>query len=70
MQPSLKDIASTVILNSNQTFLTLIIYSSLMNKVVALKEIRLQAEEGTPFTAIREGNLMRQFLIRLFENIE
>ena len=29
---------------------------SLMNKVVALKEIRLEAEEGTPFTAIREGN--------------
>jgi len=27
----------------------------LTNKVVALKEIRLQSEEGTPFTAIREG---------------
>lgn len=26
-----------------------------MKKVVALKEIRLEAEEGTPFTAIREG---------------
>ena len=28
---------------------------SLTNKVVALKEIRLQQEEGAPFTAIREG---------------
>jgi cyclin-dependent kinase 14 len=28
---------------------------SLTNKVVALKEIRLQTEEGAPFTAIREG---------------
>ena len=26
------------------------------NKIVALKEIRLQEEEGAPFTAIREGN--------------
>lgn len=25
------------------------------NKIVALKEIRLQEEEGAPFTAIREG---------------
>lgn len=30
-------------------------FSHLMNKVVALKEIRLEADEGTPFTAIREG---------------
>ena len=30
---------------------------SLNNKIVALKEIRLQQEEGTPFTAIREGKL-------------
>lgn len=30
-------------------------YSNLLNRVVALKEIRLQAEEGAPFTAIREG---------------
>ncbi|EEC13762.1 conserved hypothetical protein, partial [Ixodes scapularis] len=29
---------------------------SLMGQVVALKEIRLQPEEGTPFTAIREGH--------------
>ncbi|CAM1305664.1 CDK14 (predicted) [Pycnogonum litorale] len=34
-------------------------YSNLMNKVVALKEIRLQQEEGTPFTAIREASLLR-----------
>jgi len=27
----------------------------LTGKKVALKEIRLQPEEGTPFTAIREG---------------
>ena len=33
-------------------------YSNLMKKVVALKEIRLEADEGTPFTAIREGNLI------------
>jgi hypothetical protein len=31
---------------------------SLMNKVVALKEIRLQPEEGAPFTAIREGIIL------------
>ncbi|KAH8019700.1 hypothetical protein HPB51_021022 [Rhipicephalus microplus] len=31
----------------------------LMSKVVALKEIRLQPEEGTPFTAIREASLLR-----------
>ncbi|CAG2162341.1 unnamed protein product [Oppiella nova] len=29
------------------------------SKVVALKEIRLQVEEGTPFTAIREASLLR-----------
>nr|XP_054917346.1 cyclin-dependent kinase 14-like isoform X2 [Dermacentor andersoni] len=34
-------------------------YSNLMGKVVALKEIRLQPEEGTPFTAIREASLLR-----------
>ncbi len=30
---------------------------SLTDTIVALKEIRLQQEEGTPFTAIREGVL-------------
>ncbi|XP_054168085.1 cyclin-dependent kinase 14-like isoform X2 [Oppia nitens] len=34
-------------------------YSNLTNKIVALKEIRLQVEEGTPFTAIREASLLR-----------
>ncbi|CAN7990285.1 unnamed protein product, partial [Ixodes hexagonus] len=34
-------------------------YSNLMAQVVALKEIRLQPEEGTPFTAIREASLLR-----------
>ncbi|ODM99442.1 Cyclin-dependent kinase 14 [Orchesella cincta] len=31
----------------------------LTNQVVALKEIRLQEEEGTPFTAIREASLLK-----------
>lgn len=30
-------------------------HSHLLDRVVALKEIRLNAEEGAPFTAIREG---------------
>ncbi|KAL9958512.1 hypothetical protein ACROYT_G035538 [Oculina patagonica] len=30
------------------------------NKIVALKEIRLQEEEGAPFTAIREASLLKQ----------
>ncbi|XP_046556004.1 cyclin-dependent kinase 14-like [Haliotis rubra] len=33
--------------------------SSLNNQVVALKEIRLQEEEGAPFTAIREASLLK-----------
>lgn len=33
--------------------------SMLTSKVVALKEIRLQQEEGTPFTAIREASLLK-----------
>lgn len=37
-------------------------YSNLLNRVVALKEIRLQAEEGAPFTAIREGMLLSLML--------
>ena len=32
---------------------------SLTQQVVALKEIRLQEEEGAPFTAIREASLLR-----------
>ncbi|XP_045136500.1 cyclin-dependent kinase 14-like isoform X4 [Portunus trituberculatus] len=35
-------------------------YSNLTNQVVALKEIRLQEEEGAPFTAIREASLLKQ----------
>lgn len=34
-------------------------YSNLTQQVVALKEIRLQEEEGAPFTAIREASLLR-----------
>jgi len=34
--------------------------SNLNNKIVALKEIRLLEEEGTPFTAIREASLLRE----------
>jgi serine/threonine protein kinase len=32
----------------------------LLAQVVALKEIRLQEEEGTPFTAIREASLLKE----------
>ncbi|XP_022913440.1 cyclin-dependent kinase 5 homolog isoform X3 [Onthophagus taurus] len=35
-------------------------YSTLKNQVVALKEIRLQEEEGAPFTAIREASLLKE----------
>ncbi|KAJ8320920.1 hypothetical protein KUTeg_002507 [Tegillarca granosa] len=35
------------------------VYCSLTNQIVALKEIRLQQEEGAPFTAIREASLLR-----------
>ena len=33
---------------------------SLSQQVVALREIRLQEEEGTPFTAIREASLLKE----------
>lgn len=33
---------------------------SLQSQVVALKEIRLQEEEGAPFTAIREASLLKE----------
>lgn len=33
--------------------------SNLNNKIVALKEIRLLEDEGTPFTAIREASLLK-----------
>lgn len=35
-------------------------YSHLTSQTVALKEIRLQEEEGTPFTAIREASLLKE----------
>jgi len=35
-------------------------FSNLTKQVVALKEIRLQEEEGAPFTAIREASLLKQ----------
>uniref|UniRef100_A0A1L8DKM5 cyclin-dependent kinase n=1 Tax=Nyssomyia neivai TaxID=330878 RepID=A0A1L8DKM5_9DIPT len=35
-------------------------FSNLTNQVVALKEIRLQEEEGAPFTAIREASLLKE----------
>lgn len=35
-------------------------FYSLTNQVVALKEIRLQEEEGAPFTAIREASLLKE----------
>lgn len=34
-------------------------FSSLTNQIIALKEIRLQEEEGAPFTAIREASLLK-----------
>lgn len=35
-------------------------FSHLTKQVVALKEIRLQEEEGAPFTAIREASLLKE----------
>lgn len=63
MQLYLKDTASEY-----QYFLTVfdtlikifLLFSSLTNQVVALKEIRLQEEEGAPFTAIREASLLKE----------
>lgn len=40
-------------------FFCVCVFFSLTNQVVALKEIRLQEEEGTPFTAIREASLLK-----------
>ena len=34
--------------------------SQINGRLVALKEIRLNAEEGTPFTAIREGKVINK----------
>ena len=35
---------------------------SLTDQIVALKEIRIQPEEGVPFTAIREGKSLMNIL--------
>lgn len=35
-------------------------YTNLFDKVVALKEISLQEDEGAPFTAIREASLLKR----------
>ena len=40
--------------------------SKLTNKIVALKEIRLEFEEGAPCTAIREGNF-KLSVVELFD---
>lgn len=42
------------------SYISLIFCCSLTNQVVALKEIRLQEEEGAPFTAIREASLLKE----------
>lgn len=44
---------------SRSNDLSLFSVTSLTNQVVALKEIRLQEEEGAPFTAIREASLLK-----------
>ena len=43
----------------------LFFYPSANNKIVALKEIRLQEEEGAPFTAIREGTELLSIVLAL-----
>jgi serine/threonine protein kinase len=40
--------------------LLFLLNNSLTNQIVALKEIRLQEEEGAPFTAIREASLLKE----------
>lgn len=47
-------------LEQNNNVIALPIIHSLTHQVVALKEIRLQEEEGAPFTAIREASLLKE----------
>jgi serine/threonine protein kinase len=69
MQQFLKDSASKIkTLKEDIKFLIKILFiiiivtnnNSLTNQIVALKEIRLQEEEGAPFTAIREASLLKE----------
>lgn len=39
---------------------SMVAFCSVNGSIVALKEIKLQAEEGVPFTAIREGESLRE----------
>ena len=48
------------IYNPSRILIWIIFRFSLTQQVVALKEIRLQEEEGTPFTAIREASLLKE----------
>ena len=50
----------------NILYIFIIFPLSANNKIVALKEIRLQEEEGAPFTAIREGNSYGRFFCTYF----
>ncbi|XP_046860404.1 cyclin-dependent kinase 14-like isoform X2 [Xenia sp. Carnegie-2017] len=50
----------TVSFFSSITNLTVSFFSSITNQTVALKEIRLQLDEGAPFTAIREASLLQE----------
>lgn len=52
----MRNTVSAIIFGFFKFLLPLPSFSSRVNgKLVALKVIRLQEEEGTPFTAIREG---------------
>lgn len=43
--------------------------SRINGQLVALKVISMNAEEGVPFTAIREGNHFRDFCLELANHI-
>jgi serine/threonine protein kinase len=44
----------------NDAYKIVLFSCSLTGQPVALKEIRLQEEEGAPFTAIREASLLKE----------